>query len=98
MRRLVGVPKTAGFEEARSDRPFLEEKILKARPGRAMPFGDVVVSMFSRAFGDNEEVEVVLKIAANAGEIMRNRNADRLQMIGWAHPRLHEQLRRAERA
>src|ERR1700721_2191914 len=98
MRRLVGVPKAPRLEEARGDGPFLEEQILNARPGGAMPFGDVVVSMLAGAFGDDEEVEGVLKIAANAGEIRRNRNADRLQMIGWAHPRLHEQLRRAERA
>ena len=97
-RLAVRVPKAAGLEQAGGDRSFLEEKILQASPDGPVQLGDVIVGMIARAFGDDEEIEMILQILADARQIMDDRDADRLQMIGGADARLQQQLGRAHGA
>ena len=67
---LVGVPEAAGLEQARGHRPLLEQQILQAGPGRAVQLGVVVVGVVAGAFGDDEEIEMVLQVGADAGQVV----------------------------
>ena len=60
--------------------------------------GVAVIGVVARAFGDDVEVEMVLQVAADARQVVHDRNADRPQMIGRADAGLQQQLRRADGA
>ncbi|MCY1312490.1 hypothetical protein D9M70_629170 [compost metagenome] len=49
-----------------------------------MKFRHTVIGVVAGAFGNDEEIEVVLQVAANAGQVVLHRDADRLQVIGRA--------------
>ncbi len=97
-RGRIGIPEAAGLEEAGGHRPFLEQQILQAGPGRAVELCVIVVGEVARAFGDDEEVEMVLQVLADAGQVVHRLDADRLQMIGRADAGEHQEFWRADGA
>ena len=94
----VGVPEAAGLEEGRGDRAALEQEVLHACPDRAVQLGVVVVGVVAACIRDGVEVEVVLEVRADAGQVVDDRHADRPQVVGRADAGQQQQARRADAA
>ena len=69
--------------------PFLNSRYCRPAHGRAVQLGVVVVGVVAGAFGDDEQVEMVLQVGADAGQVVHRRDADRLQMVGRADAGQH---------
>ena len=95
---LVGVPEAAGLEQGRGDRAGLEQQILQARPHGAVRLRDAVVGVVAGAFADRVEIEVILQIAADAGQIVDDGDAGLPERIGGADAGELQQPRRADGA
>ena len=97
-RLRIRIPETAGLEQRGGYRPGAEHHILQPGPEGAVQFGDAVIGMVAGAFADDEQVEVILHVGADAWQVVVYPDADRFQMIGRADAGLQEQLRRADGA
>src|SRR5690606_21362652 len=67
-------------------------------PGGAVQLRVIVVGVVAGAFGDHEQVEMVLHVGADAGQVVYRFYADRFQVVGRTDAGLHQQLRRADGA
>ena len=65
---------------------------MESRPERPMQLGDAIIGVIAGAFADHEEIEVILHVAADAGQIMQRLDADRPQMIRRSDTGLKQQL------
>ena len=81
-------------------RPAPSSNSRYCRPAQAVrcSLAYVVVGVVAGAFGDDEQIEMILQVGADAGQVVHRRDADRFQMIGRADARLQQQLRRADGA
>ena len=73
-RRAVRVPEPAGLEQCRRHRTGLEQQILQPRPDRAMRLRHAIIGVIAGAFADRVEIEMVLHIGTDAGQIMNDRD------------------------
>ena len=96
--RPIGVPEAAGLEEGRGDRAALEQDVLDACPDRAVQLDVVVVGVVAAALGHGVDVEMVLEVRADAGQVVDDRHAHLPQMVGRADARQQQQARRADAA
>ncbi len=80
----VGVPEAARLEERRGDGALAGEEVLQARDGGPVRFGVAVVGVGAGAFGDDEEVDVVLQVRADAGLVEVDGDAERAEVVGRA--------------
>ena len=97
-RLLVGVPEAAGLEQSRGDRAGLEQQILQARPHGAVRLRDAVVGVVAGAFADRVEIEMILQVAADAGQIVDHGDAGLFERVGGADAGQLQQPRRADGA
>ena len=63
-----------------------------------MRLGKAVVGVRAGAFGDDEQVNMVLQVRPHVGLVEHHRNAKVAQMIGRANARQLQQARRPDRA
>ena len=63
-----------------------------------MQLGDSVIGVIAGAFGDDEKIEMIVEIAAYAGQVVLDLDADLFEVIGRPYAGLQKQLRRSDRA
>ena len=86
------VPETAGLEQAGGDRSLAQEQVLQPCPRGVMRLVVLVVGVVAGALGDDEQVEVILQVRTNAGEIVHHADPDRAQVVGGSDAGLQQQL------
>lgn len=80
----VGVPEAAGLEEGGGDGTPAGRKVLQARQRRPVRLGVAVIGVRAGAFGDGEEVELVLKVRAHLRAVEDDGDAEAPKVVGGA--------------
>ena len=98
-RAPVRVPKSAGLEQASRSRAGLEQRDIGAPP-RAVRCGcaHAIIGVLSGAFGDRVEIQVILHVRADAGQVVHDGHAGRLQRVRGPDAGELQQAWRADRA
>ena len=80
----VGVPEAARLEEGGGDGAFPCQEVLQACERGPVRFGVAVIGVRAGAFGDHEEVEVVLQVRAHLRAVEDDGDAEAFQVVGGA--------------
>jgi hypothetical protein len=80
----IGVPEAPSLEEGGGDGAFAGQEVLQARQRRPMRLGVAVIGVGAGAFGDDEEVKVVLQVRADLWAVEDDRDAEAAQVVGGA--------------
>ena len=67
--------------------PVLNSKILEPSPDSAMRTRDAIIGVVACAFRDGVQIEVILHIRADAGQVVDHVNASRTKRVGWPNAR-----------
>ncbi len=98
--RLVGLPPPEGatLDQVGGGRAAAEQRVLQ--PGQRPPAQPLVLVVAVRALQlvHQRDLDVILQVAANAGQVGQDRDAVPLERLRRADARQHQQLRRIERA
>ena len=87
----VRIPEPPGFEQRRGDRPASGQQILHPRHCRPQRPGIAVIGVVPGAFGDGEQVQMVLQIRPHSRHVTDHRHPDLGEVIRRADARQHQQ-------
>ena len=94
----VGVPEPAGIDQGGRDRPLSKQDVAQGRPQGPVRPGELVVAEIAAAFAHHIDIDVVLQVPPDAGQVVDRIDAERLQRVAGADAGEHQQLGGADRA